>query len=116
VKDKFNESFKHSIEFNERSHVSYSSPMFGCVMLYIYLDTGHSSNFLYCGLLIAIDCVRCNFHCSAILKLWPPTSCINRATIAKSTMPKICKSSKNILVTPCWQNVSIGIILMENKL
>ena len=36
VKDKYNKSFKHSIEFNERSLVTYSSPMLGCVVLYIY--------------------------------------------------------------------------------
>ena len=47
MKDKFNKSFKHSIEFNELSRVTYSSPMLGCVVPYIYLDTGQTSNFSY---------------------------------------------------------------------
>ena len=34
VKAKFNQSFKHSIEFDERSSVTYSSPMLRCVVLY----------------------------------------------------------------------------------
>jgi len=36
VKDRFNKSFKHSIEFNELLCVTYPSPMLGCVVLYIY--------------------------------------------------------------------------------
>ena len=43
-----------------------------------------------------------DFNYSPILILRPPKRCIIRATVAKSTMPAICKCSWNILVTFCW--------------
>ena len=103
VKDKIIKSFKHTIEFNACSRVTYSSrPMLGCVLCCIFTNTGHPSNFSYGALLITVDGVRCGFYYSAILVLRPPTRCIIRANVAKSTMPSIYKCSSNILVTFCW--------------
>ena len=42
------------------------------------------------------------FHISAILILRPPTRYIIRATVDTSSIPIICMSSRNILVTFCW--------------
>ena len=49
--------------------------------------------------LVTVDVVRRGFHYFAILILWPPTWCIIRDTVAKSTIPSICKCSWNILET-----------------
>ena len=65
-------------------------------------NTGRPSNFLYGASLVTVDVVRRWFHYSAILILWPPTRCIICHTVAKSTMPSICKCSWNILVLFCW--------------
>ena len=68
----------------------------------ILTNTGHPSNFSYCASLVRVNVVLHWFHYSAIVILRPPTWCIIHATIAKSTMPSICKCSWNILVTFCW--------------
>ena len=68
----------------------------------IFTNTGHPSNFSYGASRILVDGVRRAFHYSAVLILRPPTKCSIRATVAKSTMPSICKCSRNILVTLCW--------------
>ena len=73
VNDKFNKSFKHSIEFNERSRVTYSR-----VCCAVYLP----SNLSYGASLVTVDGVRRRFLCSASLIFRPPTRCITRTTVA----------------------------------
>ena len=51
---------------------------------------------------VTVDGVRRGFHYSAILIFQQPTRCINRATVAKSSMSSIYKCSWNILVTFRW--------------
>ena len=68
VKDKFNKSFKHLIEFNERRHVTLlKSDVRVCCAVY-FTNTSHPSNFLYGASLVTVDDVRRRFHYSAICK------------------------------------------------
>ena len=100
MKAKFNKSFKHSIECNERSRVTYSSPMLWCVMLYNCLYRPSQQLLIRC---VASHSryARRGFHNSAILILLSPTRRIIRVNGTKYIMTSICKFSWNILVTLC---------------
>ena len=75
----------------------------------IFINTGHPSNFSYGASLVTVDDGRHRIHCSAILKLRPPTRCIIRATVANSNMLSICRCSRNILVTFCSFQLAICV-------
>ena len=88
-------SFKHSINFKERSPLDIrKSNVRLCCSVYL-LISGHPTNVTYGALLITVNGVRRGVHYSAIIL-------ILRATVAKYTMPSICKCCCNINVTCCW--------------
>ena len=57
-----------------------SSPMLGCVVLYISTYTGHPCNFSYGASLVSVDGILCGIHYSAIFIHRRPTRCIIPAT------------------------------------